>query len=187
MAFKFPSSNWQEPIGYGRAPEAVQCCVCGSTHDLGVNLEHFYAVCRLHSNMQPAAVSLVVKCEVEDSQISKAEFDAGRWNSYDRDAMLPHFSDELLLEHTALTLNNCSRIKSPASTYDEAIQLYAAELAKRLQASMAGRFGSAYPSNVNEEGVTELVIQPIGADESCTTDVVLDDETIERYFIRRIS
>lgn len=153
MAFKFPSSNWQEPRGYERAPDAAQCCVCGSTHDPGRNPEHFYIVCRLHSNMQPVAVALIERCKAEDSQISKAEFDAGRWNSYDRDAMLPHFSDELLLEHTALTLNNCSRIKSPPATYDEAIQLYAAELAKRLQASTARRFGQALPPNANEEDV----------------------------------
>ncbi len=112
------------------------------------------------------------------------------------------------------------------------IQLYAAELSKRLSAALVGvhntdtppksivefdgknllvwtqgengtgcelqtiplgsvktanRLQNTPPSNVSEEGVTELVIQPIEANESCTNDVVLDDGTIERYEIRRIS
>jgi hypothetical protein len=185
MAFKFPSSNWQNPRGYERVPDDVQCCVCGSTHDLGRHPEEFYAVCKMHSHMQRAAVGLVVKCATEDSRISKTEFDAGRWNSYDCEAMLPHFSDELLIKHTAMTLKNCSRIKSPPSTYDEAIQLFAAELAKRLLESQA-RYAFMFTCE-HDEGVRKIVIQPIDVGKTCTTDIVLDDAgTIERYEIRRM-
>ncbi len=130
---KFPSSNWQEPKGFEPVPDTGtwQCCVCVSTHDLGYALSHG-TVCKLHANMQPHAVRLATACRENGTRVSKDAFDAGRWNSYDRDALLPHFSDELLVEHTELTLKNCSRIRTPAATYDEAIQLYAAELAKRL-------------------------------------------------------
>ena len=186
MAFKFPSSNWQEPNGFERAEG--RCVVCGSTHDLGKKIELAVApeepdliVCRSHSHCQMHAVMIIAECIRTGTRISKAAFDAGRWNSYDRDAMLPHFSDELLIEHTAYTLKNCSRIRTPASTYEDVIQLYAAELSKRLQE----RIGVP-PSNVSEEGVTELVFQPLARGESCVADVVLDDSSIERYEVRRM-
>ena len=95
MAFKFPSSNWQEPNGFERAEG--KCVVCGSTHDLGKKIELAVApeepdliVCRSHSHCQMHAVMIVAECVRTSTRISKAVFDVGRWNSYDRDAMLPH-------------------------------------------------------------------------------------------------
>lgn len=193
----------------------TKCAVCDSTHDLGKCPEKMYIVCKQHANMQPHAVNIVAECRETNTRISKTFFDAGRWNSYDRDAMLPHFSDELLVEHTAYTLNNCSRINSPASTYDEAIQLYAKELALRLvsNAIRLRRMDKASVSLVerlkeyssldkvltvevnavidsfkdrDRRGITEIIIQPIAPGQSCVGDVVLDDLSIERYEIRRV-
>lgn len=215
MAFKFPSSNWQEPSGFMRVVGESQCVCCGTSHDLGKHPEFMYIVCKKHAKCQPCAVDIVAGCRANNTRIPKDVFDAGRWNSYDRDTMLPHFCDELLVEHTALTLRNTSRFDFPASTYDEAIQLYARELAARLASSGARmrrleaaaadliknlkeysvldnvlRVGINAVEDASKDrdrrGITEIVIQPIEPGELCTGDVVLDGLSIESYEIKRI-
>ena len=177
---KFPSSNWQEAKGFERAQ--YQCSVCPSTHDLGCTPLHG-VVCRKHANCTPEAIRLVVECREHGTRVSKDVSEAGRWNSYDRDALLPHLSDELLVEQTAYTLKNCGRLHDPATTYEEAIQLYAKELGLRLGHRLIDdsikELRRHPPVITPTPGVTEIVIQSIDVGGSCIGDVVNDDLSIE--------
>lgn len=134
MAFKFPSQNWQEPAGFQRSPDSAKCCICDTTYDIGflagtTNAAH---LCHTHSKMTFPAINLIVFAKDTNSKVTFKEFMAGRWNSWDRDAVIPYMDNELLKYFTEHCLKNCSHIPVPASTYDDAIKLYAAELIKRL-------------------------------------------------------
>lgn len=61
------------------------------------------------------------------------EFAALRMNSWERDALIPYMSDSLLARQALYTLHNCERRRIPATTYEEALQLYVQELVVRLR------------------------------------------------------
>jgi hypothetical protein len=111
------------------------CAVCGTRYNTKADVieNELIHLCSFHILMTETALKLVLTCIRNNSRIEKVVFQAGRYNSYDRDTLLPHYSDELLIEHTEYTLNNCSLIHRPASTYEEALQLYAQELVVRLK------------------------------------------------------
>ena len=76
---------------------------------------------------------MMIGCKERHKKISKAEWGPPCLNSWDRDALIPMMDDEVLIQNVTLTLKNCRRFSPPASTYEDALQLYAAELVKRLE------------------------------------------------------
>jgi len=83
---------------------------------------------------QPDLVRDEIKELIRRGNIAIAEFEGLRMNSYERDAIIPAMSRELLIQQTVYTIKNCSPFSHGrcAATYDEALQLFAAELAKRM-------------------------------------------------------
>lgn len=131
--FRIKGKDWYTEKELLAAPEDSHCDVCGSGYSLAINPANRQVVCELHSNCQIGVVERLIRARASGVKIEKSEWDELRLNSYDRDALIPYISDEVLIANTEYTLQNCSRISLPAGTYDEALQLYAKELIKRLQ------------------------------------------------------
>ena len=115
---------------------AYICAVCNSRFNIGIYGQ--FNLCQFHSLCQTSVIKLIQSMRSEGTYISKTKWDEIRLNSYDRDSLIPYMDDETLLSNVELTLRNCSRSSRPASTYEEALQLYAAELAKRLKEKVNG-------------------------------------------------
>ena len=133
--FKF-RTGWQHQKGFEVVTvEGSKCVVCDSTYDLGFRHPDSLFVCSRHSNCQDFVVRMIQRLRERNQKLSTEEWSACRLNSWDRDALIPYMDDELLVLSTRNTLSNCSPFQNPlgpASTYDEAIQMYASELASRL-------------------------------------------------------
>jgi hypothetical protein len=147
MSFKWPSTNWQEPAGFkkvnsDRPIQNIYCSVCGSQHDLGVVELHFsnetFYLCQKHHLCTELGIRTIASCREQSRKITMTEFEAGRWNSYDRDAMVPYYEMDLLLSNIEYCMKNWSGIKYPSSTYDEAARLYLQELYNRTRQSIYG-------------------------------------------------
>ena len=132
MAFKFKGKDWWTERGWHSAPGG-HCVVCGSSYNLGIHPEVPWTLCEFHSHCTMRAVELALECQRLNREISKNEWDLLSLNSYDRDTLIPYMSTEVLIANTQYTLQNCTRSGRPAGTYDEALQLYASELVKRLK------------------------------------------------------
>lgn len=55
-----PSADWRDIKGYYPWPEGnppMGCCVCGSTHHIGLEPRFNYPVCEEHSKLSPVQVS----------------------------------------------------------------------------------------------------------------------------------
>lgn len=63
-----------------------------------------------------------VEALIARGNITTEEMRAIRANSYEWERIFPKLSDEALIEHTQYVLKNCTRARSPAVTYDEALQ-----------------------------------------------------------------
>lgn len=144
MAFKFPVRDWWSERGWLSVSHAqerlglpisdnLSCIICDSRRGLAVHPEHYYVVCELHSHCSVQGALLISGLRVSGTKIVMEKWKSQPLNSWDRDAIIPYMDDEVLLENVRLTLANCRKFDPPASTYDEAIQLYAAELASRLK------------------------------------------------------
>jgi hypothetical protein len=121
-------SDWQ--------PTKDPCEVCSSTFNNGLHLKYDYVTCRHHSNCTSQVVILIRDLRKHNKKFSLKSFESMRLNSYDRDALIPFMSSELLIVQTRNTLVNCSRLDLPASTYDQALQLYAKEVVNRFAGSL---------------------------------------------------
>jgi len=137
MAFKLTpcDTSWANIAPFEPAPEGVCCEICGSRYDIGIGPEEdgSCTVCEFHSNMQTKIIRLIRQLQQQTRpSLTKAEFADMRMNSYDRGALIPYMTNELLADQINLTLKNCSRIGRPPSTYDEAIQLYALAARNRM-------------------------------------------------------
>ena len=108
-----------------------KCDVCESRLDTATEGRH--TLCGFHGKMQASIVDLVKKLRAEDRLLTMAEYDELRMNSYDRGALVSLMDNALLVSQIQITLKNCSRIKRPPCTYDEAIQIYARMAAYRLR------------------------------------------------------
>lgn len=54
------SVDWRERKGYYPWPEGNQpmgCCICGSTHQIGLEPRFNYPICEAHSSYSPVKVS----------------------------------------------------------------------------------------------------------------------------------
>lgn len=135
MAFKFPVQDWWTARDWCLvlSPDA-QCAVCHTTRGIAMDdtTDEAYPLCELHSHCTPNAVRTIIGLRNTNAKLSMQEFEASRWNSYDRDALIPFYSDEVLVWNTEYALRNVPSFESHASTYNEALQLYAKELTKRL-------------------------------------------------------
>lgn len=133
MAFK--ASDWWSAKGWLPAPalENERCAVCGSTFGLAMHPQELFIACELHSNCSIHGVRLIQEYRGTGAKISMELWKITRLNSWDRDAIIPHMSDEVLASCVDQTLCNCRRFDSPASTYDDALQLYAKELNERFK------------------------------------------------------
>jgi hypothetical protein len=77
--------------------------------------------------MRPEVDALLVRGNVTLSEIK-----ALRCNSWEWQALIPKLDDEAFQFMLEQALRNCSRIRAPATTYDEAvIGAYAPELLRR--------------------------------------------------------
>lgn len=135
MSFKsFPGSGWQEnDERYFKSKEG-KCVVCQTSYDLGKHAaDSQIVVCQTHSNCQLRILQRIVRLRAENELLSKAEWEETRHNSWDRDALVPFMSDEVLVELLVHAESNCYRLRVPCSTYDEAIRLYTRELLARYQ------------------------------------------------------
>ncbi len=138
MAFKFKGTGWQEGKGYTKS--VFPCEICESRYDTGqfynremaIAGEKFPVLCEFHSNCTTTAINLVLCSKKSGNLVTKDVWDKLRLNSYDRDTLIPYMDNEVLGESIDFTLANCRRFDPPASVYDEALQLYAAEVRKRL-------------------------------------------------------
>ena len=90
-------------------------------------------LCYSHARCTSEAVMKIKTLRLEGRSLTCEEFHLMRLNSYDRDALIPWMDSSLLLENIELTLKNCSRISNPATTYEEALQLYVKEIVKRFR------------------------------------------------------
>lgn len=132
MSFKCLRTYWQEKRGWHTSVAGSTCCVCG-LRDTGFHRDKGNLdLCETHSHMTLRTITLIVQCRTTDTKITEEVFEAGRYNSWDFDALIPYLEDRLLVKRAIFTLANCSRPHVPATTYDESIQLLAEELAKRL-------------------------------------------------------
>jgi len=131
----FKVTDWWTELGYIPAFAEIGCSVCGSTHGIARNGEKGWAVCRQHHHCTDAGIEAIFGARIMGLEIEPAQWEALRLNSYDRDAIIPHLSTSVLLGCLEMTLKNCSRFDPPASTYDEALQLYAGEMLRRLKAT----------------------------------------------------
>lgn len=76
-----------------------------------------------------------IRALIERGNSTLAEYNDLRCNSWEWEALVPALSIEALIAATEHTIKNCSRARSPALTYDEAIHsVYTPELIKRLKA-----------------------------------------------------
>lgn len=75
-------------------------------------------------------VQMLVNREV----ITLEKYTEMRMNSYEREYLLPLFNEEVLMHITEYAIKNCRQFRPRiATTYDEMLQVYAAELIKRLR------------------------------------------------------
>jgi hypothetical protein len=75
-----------------------------------------------------------IRALIERGNITIPEWENLRMNSWEQEEIVPAMSDELLARVIRHTLKNCNWRRKPATTYDEALQLYAEEAARRLEA-----------------------------------------------------
>lgn len=85
-----------------------------------------------------AMVRQEIKDLVKRGNVTPAEWKTLRLNSWERDALIPAMSDELLCAQTEYTIGNCVQFPRPAITYDNALQLYARGVVRRLKLKTGG-------------------------------------------------
>lgn len=78
-----------------------------------------------------------IRALIDRGNVTCLEWENLRMNSWERESIVPAMSNELLARTIRYALKNCNRRRVPASTYDEALQLYAEEAARRLEAANA--------------------------------------------------
>jgi hypothetical protein len=128
--------NWLQPP----TDRPHQCAICGSKYNLGMEPVTYKAFCEFHAHMTTLGRTVALGCLQTGHKITPEEWEPMRLNSYDRDTLIPHMSDEVLAQNLELTLKNCSPMRgAPAGTYDEALQLYGYELLKRLKARIQAK------------------------------------------------
>jgi hypothetical protein len=131
MAFKFPVRDWWTPLGWKAAPEGSQCCICDAV--FGVAEAPFKEfLCEFHSKCTLTGITTILYSKRHNRKIPLEQWMDLSLNSYDRDSLIQYQSNEVLVYNVELCLKNTQRFDPPASTYDEAIQLYAREMSKRL-------------------------------------------------------
>ena len=131
MAFK--SRDWWTERGWTATGDL--CGICGSSFGVAydpANGDPQLPLCHFHSNLSETGIAEFMFHKSADRRITRERWEGLFLNSWDRDTLIPLMSDEVLCDVTANALKNCRRISQPASVYDEALQLYAAELIKRL-------------------------------------------------------
>ena len=132
--FKIPNCDLDDE-GFLRVASGI-CDVCLNTSNLFIppDLTSDHRIlCYSHARCTSEAVMKIKTLRLEGRSLTCEEFHLMRLNSYDRDALIPWMDSSLLLENIELTLKNCSRISNPATTYEEALQLYVKEIVKRFR------------------------------------------------------
>ena len=129
----FKASDWWSAKGWVPASPDRACAVCGSGYGIAFHPVESYPTCQLHSNCSVNGAKLILRLRSLNEKIGMEEWKTTRMNSWDRDAIIPYVSDEVLSFVIDFTISNCRRFPPPASTYDDALQLYAKELNERFK------------------------------------------------------
>jgi hypothetical protein len=75
---------------------------------------------------------------IKRGNVTSAECDNLRCNSWEWEAIVPALTIEALIETTEHAIKNCARARSPAVSYTEVVHsVYAPELIKRLRQLIA--------------------------------------------------
>lgn len=78
-----------------------------------------------------------IQALIDRGNVTSVELSELRCNSWEWEALIPAMTDEALVGRAEYAFSNSARVRSPASTYDEAIvSVYAPELVKRLKAQL---------------------------------------------------
>ena len=81
------------------------------------------------SRIKPEIRALIVRGNVTSAELAEL-----RCNSWEWEALVPAMTDEAFIGHVEHALKNCSIVKRPAASYDDAIVgVHAPEMVKRLK------------------------------------------------------
>jgi hypothetical protein len=131
---KFKCNDWWTELGWTPVADSVKCVVCESKFGIAKGpLTDSQPLCSFHSKCTKTGIDTILLAKRTQQKISPTVWEPLRLNSYDRDSLIQYMDNDLLISSTEYTILNCARFDPPASVYDEALQLYAAELAKRLK------------------------------------------------------
>ena len=132
MPFRFKGVDWWTPREWLPAPEDSKCVVCGSSFSVAMHPDKLTILCEFHSQCTDLGIDTIIASKNSGDRISLEVWNTLRLNSYDRDSLIPYMSDAVLFESVENALKNCRLFARPATTYDEAIQLYAREMMSRM-------------------------------------------------------